>query len=303
MQLLSFKFFSNFLAFLVKVAQPCPTLCNPMDCSPSGSSIHGLLQARILEWVVIPFSRGSSWSRDWTRVSCIAGRFFTVWATREALGPHSNSQTSFMGHPEKCCPPVHYVFWAGTWYTALVFVPQAFVPSACHMLAPSLWAAPPGSAAAWSSALLPWPPQLGWFPLLWVLAWVSLWEVNDAILAAVLSGTPTGLWIDTRQGLHCSLCVWGRAVACMQVCVLQSCPTLLRPYGCSLLQARILEWVAMPSSRGFSQPGSRWILYPLSHLEGLSLYRRSCLIYISWINERSIIINNNNNMHIRLLLP
>ena len=62
----------------VLVAQSCLTLCNPMDWSPPGSSVHGILQARILEWVAIPFSRGSSWSRDWTQVSCIAGRFFTI---------------------------------------------------------------------------------------------------------------------------------------------------------------------------------------------------------------------------------
>ena len=60
-------------------------LCDPMDGNPPGSSIHGILQARILEWVAIPFSRGSSWPRDQTRVSCIAGRFFTVWTTREEL--------------------------------------------------------------------------------------------------------------------------------------------------------------------------------------------------------------------------
>ena len=62
----------------------CPTLCNPMDFSPSGSSIHGLLQGRILEWVAIPFSRGSIQPRDGTWVSRIAGRFFIVGATREA---------------------------------------------------------------------------------------------------------------------------------------------------------------------------------------------------------------------------
>ena len=49
-----------------------PTLCDPMDCSPPGSSVHGILQARILEWVAIPFSRGSSTPRDQTQVSCIA---------------------------------------------------------------------------------------------------------------------------------------------------------------------------------------------------------------------------------------
>ena len=57
----------------------------PMDCSPPGSSVHGILQARILERVVIPFSRGSSWPRDQHSVFCIAGRFFTVWDNREAF--------------------------------------------------------------------------------------------------------------------------------------------------------------------------------------------------------------------------
>ena len=70
-------------ALLVKVlgTQSCPTLWDPMDCSPPGFSVHGILQARILEWVAIPFSRGSSWPRDWTRVSQIAGRFFPVYLT------------------------------------------------------------------------------------------------------------------------------------------------------------------------------------------------------------------------------
>ena len=60
------------------VTQLCPTLCDPMDCSPPGSSVHGLLQARILEWLAITFSRRSSQPRDQTQVSCIAGGFFTV---------------------------------------------------------------------------------------------------------------------------------------------------------------------------------------------------------------------------------
>ena len=66
----------------------CPTLCNPMDCSLTGSSIHGIFQARILEWVAISFSRRSSQPRDWTWVSCVVGRRFTIWGTREVLfGP------------------------------------------------------------------------------------------------------------------------------------------------------------------------------------------------------------------------
>ena len=57
-----------------EVTQSCPTLCNPVECSLPDSSIHGILQTRILEWVSIPFSRGSSRPRDQIQVSCIAGR-------------------------------------------------------------------------------------------------------------------------------------------------------------------------------------------------------------------------------------
>ena len=57
---------------LAKLFESCPTLCNPMDCSPPGFSVHGLLQARILEWVAMPFTRGSSQPRDWTQVSYIS---------------------------------------------------------------------------------------------------------------------------------------------------------------------------------------------------------------------------------------
>ena len=64
----------------VKFAQSCPTLCGPMYYT-----VHGILQARILEWVAFPFSRASSQPRDQTQVSHIAGRFFISWATREAL--------------------------------------------------------------------------------------------------------------------------------------------------------------------------------------------------------------------------
>ena len=67
-----------------EVAQSCPTLCDPVDCSLPGSSVHGIFQARVLEWVAISFSWGSSRPRDWTQVSRTAGRHFTVWATREA---------------------------------------------------------------------------------------------------------------------------------------------------------------------------------------------------------------------------
>ena len=69
-----------------EVAQSCPTLCDPMGCSLSGSSVHGIFQARVLEWIAISFSRGHSRPRNRTQVSRIAGRCFTVWATREVWG-------------------------------------------------------------------------------------------------------------------------------------------------------------------------------------------------------------------------
>ena len=75
----------------VKVVQLCLTLCDPMDYT-----VHGILQARILKWVAVPFSRVSSQSRDWTQVSCIAGRCFTSWATWKA---HLRAQIS----PKKAC--------------------------------------------------------------------------------------------------------------------------------------------------------------------------------------------------------
>ena len=67
-----------------EVTQSCPTLCFPVNCSLPGSSIHGILQARILEWVAISFSRVSSRPRDRNRISCIGGRRFNLWATKEA---------------------------------------------------------------------------------------------------------------------------------------------------------------------------------------------------------------------------
>ena len=70
-----------------EVAQSCPTLGNSMDCKIPSSSVHGSFQARLLEWVAISFSRGSSWPRDRTWVSHIAGKHFTIWATREDISP------------------------------------------------------------------------------------------------------------------------------------------------------------------------------------------------------------------------
>ena len=82
-----------------------------MDSSPPGSSVHGILQVSILEWVAISFHRGSSWPRDLTRVSCIAGRFFTILATREALMGKDKHQL-----------PVFWLYSKKTWRIRTLFL-------------------------------------------------------------------------------------------------------------------------------------------------------------------------------------
>ena len=94
-----------------KLLQSCPTLCHSMHCSLPGR-LHGILQARILGWVAIPFSRGSFWPKDWTQVSRIAGRCFTIWVTRKThvhsniiyssqdMGATSEFITRWMGNKE-----------------------------------------------------------------------------------------------------------------------------------------------------------------------------------------------------------
>ena len=79
----------------VLAAQSCPTLCEPMDCSPPGSSVLEILQARILEWVAIPFSRGSSWPRDPNHVSwvsCISRRILYRLSNRYLIGIHAHAR-------------------------------------------------------------------------------------------------------------------------------------------------------------------------------------------------------------------
>ena len=78
----------DFCLLCTKSLQSCLTLCDPMDCSPPGSSVHGILQVKILEWVAMPSFRGSSWPRDWTCVSCTGRQILYHWATREARELH-----------------------------------------------------------------------------------------------------------------------------------------------------------------------------------------------------------------------
>ena len=84
----------SILCMCGQLLQSCLTLCDPLYCSLPGSSVPGISQARILEWSAMPSSRGSSQPRDQTRVSCLASRFFTHWATWE----DSLSITPFIYH-------------------------------------------------------------------------------------------------------------------------------------------------------------------------------------------------------------
>ena len=121
-------------------AQSCPTLCDPMDYSLPGS-VHGIYQARILERVAIPFCRGSSWLRDWIRVSCIAGRFFTIWA--ETLRSNSHFFISFLTsnvptpRDFSLPPPPHFTFLPpGYWdaWQGIIWAPSVTANCFCLCL-------------------------------------------------------------------------------------------------------------------------------------------------------------------------
>ena len=119
-----------------EVAQPFLTLFDPVDCSLPGSSVHGILQARILEWVAISFSRGSSQPRDWICVSRIAGRLFTIWATRESPSP----EILTINKPQCCC----FFFFNASSYLEKVH-------------AAITWSRrPPDTAPPWGLYLPPW---------------------------------------------------------------------------------------------------------------------------------------------------
>ena len=107
-----------------EVTQLCPTLCDPMDCSLLRSSVHGIFQARVLEWVVISFSRGSSWPGDQTQVSCTVSRRFTIWATRQVPGwlEYSN-HPSWWGGCEVCTELGGYSKCYWIWFSFFLRAP------------------------------------------------------------------------------------------------------------------------------------------------------------------------------------
>ena len=125
----------------VKVAQSCLTLCDPWDYTD-----HGILQARILEWVAVPFSRGSSQPGDGTQVSRIAGGFITSWTTREALG---DWYMLFITQGRKCfLSYMNNVLWMGKTAISLqtsrkmfvaTQVKQKTITDSAHLFRPSLF--------------------------------------------------------------------------------------------------------------------------------------------------------------------
>ena len=154
------------------VALSCLTLHDLMDYSPTGSSIHGILQARILEWVAIPFSRGSSQSRDRSQVSCIAGQIFTIRPTRDL------SKIMYL----------HVILNLG------------------------------GS-----------------------------FELNFLFFSSMLS-------IHTLIGMISSVMCCAQSLSCVQLFVTPWTRAHQVPLSMGIIQAKILEWVAIPSSRGSFQP-------------------------------------------------
>ena len=106
---------------LVCVCVSCSVVSDslhPQGCNPPGSSVHGILQARTLEWVAMPSSRGSSQPSDRTQGSCIAGRFFTIWATREA--PRAN--LSLVENYSSEVPSCQVAVWKPTFYLSVQFL-------------------------------------------------------------------------------------------------------------------------------------------------------------------------------------
>ena len=167
-------------------------LAIPMDCSPSGSSVHGILQVRILEWVAIPFTKGSSWPMNQTQISCTAGRFFTIWATRKptqfqfSCSVMSNSLWSH--EPQHARPPypsqtpsVHpnphpLSRWCYPTISSSVIpfssCPQSFPASGSFPMSQLFAGGGQSIGVSASTSVLPMNTQ-GWSPLRWT-GWICL---------------------------------------------------------------------------------------------------------------------------------
>ena len=202
----------------VKVAQSCPTLWDPMDCSLPGFSVHEILQARILEWITMPFSRGSAQPRDWTQVSCIMGGFFTLWATREGplgvgkWGAFESSirevtgsmlsfgKTDFIGVPScfQLAGGCHHLLTEKPLSQKLPFIPK-FSDVPTDGLITDLWLCSSSDLVFW----------LG-FSRIWMLtsfigSLFSLYSSSSAVNPALGTGHLTRPLLDLRGSLDSSV--------------------------------------------------------------------------------------------------
>ena len=186
----------------VKVSQLCLTLCDSMDCSLPGSSLDGILQAKILEWVAMPTSRGTSQLRDWSQIFRTAGRFFTIWATREAHGwwigsvQFSRSVVSDSLRPHESqharppCPSptpgVHSDSRPSSQWCHLAISSSVIPFSSCPQSLPASESFPMSQLFTWGgqstgvSALASFLPKNNqvWSPLEWT-GWISLFSVKQ----------------------------------------------------------------------------------------------------------------------------
>ena len=213
------------------MAQFRPVLFDPMDWSPLGSSIHGILQVRILEWFPLSYSRGSSWPRDWTWISCIAGRFFTVWATREAYYKAFNSvqfscsvESDFLWphglqHARPPCPsPTPRIYsnsspltqWCHPTISSSV-VPfsahlQSFPASGSFQMSQFFASGAQSTGVSASASVLPMHIQ-DWFPLGWT-DWISLQSkglsrvFSKTIVQSRLYNEWWKSWLKTQHSLQ-----------------------------------------------------------------------------------------------------
>ena len=204
-----------------------------MDYNLPGYSVHGILQARILEWVTFPFSRESSQPRDQTQVSCIAGGFFTIWATSSVQFSRSVLSEA----------PKNHIF--------AEFKKLRIFPDCSYLLLLTCYQCP-GAMVFTSSVCFSSPEPL---------------PVQKAINSLIHSThidhfLTTQLHATANMFLLLICLVLSINLKWMRVLVAQSCPTLCDPMECSppgssvrgILQARVLGWVASPFFRGSSWP-------------------------------------------------
>ena len=189
---------------LCLVAQLCLTVCYPMDSSPPRSSVHGILQARIMEWIAMPTSRSPSQPKDPTEVSHILGRFFTIWATREGWERYQSvkflSCVWFFETPwnEACQASLSIT---NSWSLLKLMSIELVMPSN-HLILCRPLLLPPSIFPSirvfsnesvlhirwlkyWSFSISPYNEYSDWFPLGWT-GWISL---HSKGLSKVFSNT------------------------------------------------------------------------------------------------------------------